>query len=134
MRHFIAYHNTEKMGERLHEGDAFLIYTKKPVDHLIGETVWVVTGENLSDRLYSLGSVFRVSQTGPAKEAEFTRYASGAGPTISPPIPIAKTASWFLELKRLTGNFGFGLTEIKDETVIDGLRQLLNIAGYEEPR
>jgi hypothetical protein len=39
MRHFIAYHNSEKMGRPLQEGEPLRLLTNKPVNHLLQNTV-----------------------------------------------------------------------------------------------
>jgi hypothetical protein len=44
MRHFIAYHNTEKMGRPLHDSEPLRLLTNKPVNHLLQNIVWFVTG------------------------------------------------------------------------------------------
>jgi hypothetical protein len=129
MRHFIAYHNTEKMGWPLQEGGPLRLLTNKPIDHLYQETVWFIAGEGTGERQYSLGSVFRASEVGTTDEDSFKRYATGPGHVFQPQIPI-KNMSWFPEVMRVTGRFGLGVQEIKDENVIAGLRQLAAQAGY----
>ena len=56
MTHFVAYHNTEKMGHPLHEGEPLGLLTNKPVRHLIHNVVWFVTGEGTGTRRYLLGA------------------------------------------------------------------------------
>ena len=129
MRHFIAYHNTEKMGSPLHEGEPLRLSTNQPVNHLLQNTVWFVTGEGTA-RQYSLGSVFRVSEVGDATEDGFKRFAAGPGHVFQPPIPIKET-EWFPEVLRATGHFGLGVQEVKDEAVVAGLTQLAAQAGYQ---
>ena len=68
MRHFIAYHNTEKMGRSLHDGEPLRLLTNKHVNHLLQNMVWFVTGEGAGARQYSLGSVFNVAEVGDAAE------------------------------------------------------------------
>ena len=50
MRHFIAYHNTEKMGRPLHSGEPLRLLTNKHVNHLHNNVVWFVTGEGAGTR------------------------------------------------------------------------------------
>lgn len=120
MRHYIAYHNTEKMGHPLHQGEPLRLLTSKPVDPLIGNTVWFITGEGTKDREYSLGSVFRVTHVGEAAEGGFKHFASGTGHVFSPPVAAGKEP-WFAEVLRATGHFGLGVSEIKDAAVISAL-------------
>jgi hypothetical protein len=103
MRHFIAYHNTEKMGRPLHADRPLRLLTNKPTNHLLQGTVWFVVGEGAGVRQYSLGSVFRVAETGDAAEEGFKRFASGPGYVFDPPIPI-KDMPWFPEVLRATGH------------------------------
>lgn len=130
MRHFIAYHNTEKMGRPLHDAEPLRLLTKKPVNHLLQNTVWFVTGEGAGARQYSLASVFRVSEVGEAAEEGFKRFAAGPGHVFQPPVPI-KDMQWLPEILRATGRFGFGVQEVKDQAVIAGLTQLAAEAGHE---
>jgi hypothetical protein len=130
MRHFIAYHNTEKMGRPLHDGEPLRLLTNKPVKHLLQNTVWFVAGEGAGARQYSLGSVFRVGEVSEAAEDGSERFAAGAGHVFQPPVPI-KEMEWFPEVLRATGHFGLGVQEVKDEAVITGLTQLAAQAGYD---
>ena len=130
MRHFIAYHNTEKMGRLLHDGEPQRLLTNKPVQHLPENTVWFVTGEGASTRSYCLGSVFYVTEVGETDEEGFKRFASGPGHVFRPPVPIKET-EWFPELLRVTGHFGLGVQEVKDEALIAGLVHLAAQAGYQ---
>jgi hypothetical protein len=129
MRHFIAYHNTEKMGARLEDADPLRLLTNKPVRHMLQNTVWFVTGEGAGVRQYALGSVFRVTEVGDTGEERFKRFASGPGHVFRPPEPI-KDKEWFAETLRVTGHFALGVQEIKDPTVITELSRLAAAAGF----
>ena len=131
MRHFIAYHNTEKMGRALNANGSLRLLTNKSINHLLQETVWFVVGEGAGVKQYSLGSVFRVAETGDAAEDGFKRFASGPGHVFDPPVPI-KELPWFPDVLRVTGRFGLGVQEVKDEAVIAGLMQLASQAGYQD--
>jgi hypothetical protein len=131
MRHFIAYHNTEKMGRSLNAYGPLRLLSNKSINHLLHETVWFVIGEGARVRQYSLGSVFRVAETGDAAEDGFKRFATGPGHVFDPPLPI-KDLPWFPEVLRATGHFGLGVQEVKDDTVIAGLLQLASRAGYQD--
>ena len=128
MRHFIAYHNTEKMGRPLHSDGPLRLLTNKSINNLHQQTVWFVIGEG-SVRQYSLGSVFRVAEVGDASEEGFKRFASGPGHVFDPPITI-KDMPWFPEILRSTARFSLGVQEVKDEAVITGLTQIAEQAGY----
>jgi hypothetical protein len=128
MRHFIAYHNTERMGRPLHEGEPLRLLTSKSVDRLIGDTVWFITGEGAGERQYAVGSVFRVDIVGDAAEEGFKHFASGPGHVFRPPVPL-NDEDWFPEFLRTMGNFGLGLQEVKDQRVIDALKRFASAAG-----
>lgn len=132
MRHFIAYHNTERMGRSLRDGEPLRLLTNKHVNHLCHNMIWFVTGEGLGARQYSLGSVFNVAEVGHAAEEGFKRFATGPGHVFEPPVPIGESL-WFPEVLRSTGHFGLGVQEVKDEAVIVGLIQLAAEGGYEIP-
>jgi hypothetical protein len=130
MRHFIAYHNTEKMGYSLPDGNPQRVLAKRPVNGLRGNTVWLVEGTG-TPRQYCLASVFRVDKVGETDEGRFTWFASGPGHFFHPHVPIKHT-SWFPEVLRVTGNFAWGVRETKDHAVIAGLTEIAKSAGYKQ--
>lgn len=132
MRHFIAYHNTEKMGRRLHDGDPLRLLTNKRINHLLQNVVWFISGEGARVRQFSLGSVFSVAEVGETADQGFKRFAAGPGHVFRPPIPV-NDLPWFSELLRATGHFAFGVHEVKDEAVIGGLIEVAAKDGYEVP-
>ena len=116
------------MGESLEASDPFSLLTNKSVRGLLEQTVWFVIGEG-SVRKFSLGSVFRVAEIGKASEAGFKWFAKGTGHSFDPPVAI-DSQTWFPELFRVTGHFGIGVQEIRDEMVLMGLRGIASAAGY----
>jgi hypothetical protein len=94
------------------------IYTRKPVDHLIGHRVWLISGQG-RPRTYELVGSFRVEKIG--KNPDGTNFARGETvAAFKPSIPIGEM-DWFALLKRATNSFSFGLTRLKDEAVVSGL-------------
>ncbi|WP_437228012.1 hypothetical protein SH661x_000671 [Planctomicrobium sp. SH661] len=132
MRHFIAYHNVEKMGRTLLEGQPLQILTNKSVNHLLNNVIWIIVGEGRESRTYSLGSVFIVTETGNADDSGFKYRASGSGYAFDPPVPIADT-DWFTDLFNATGHFGLGVTPIKNAVVIQGLMRTASSHGFQVP-
>jgi hypothetical protein len=131
MQHFIAYHNTEKMGHPLPDSEHQRLLTNKLVSHLLHNIIWFVTSEGTRHpRQYCLGSVFRVTEIGPTGEDGFKRFASGLGHVFKPRILI-KNMSWFPEVLRVTGNFRWGVQQVQDRTVIAGLTKFAQQVGYE---
>lgn len=123
MRHFIAYHNPDKMGYpyTVAENGTERFLSNKPVGHLLGNYVWVVTFK--ADHDYSLASVFQVTDTGDAQAEGFKHYVSGTGHLFRPWHRI-KGEDWFPKLLKTTGNFGLGLQEVSDPFVVAGLLRI----------
>jgi hypothetical protein len=59
---------------------------------------------------------------------EFKHFASGPGHVFRPPITL-NDEDWFPELRRSMGNFGLGLQEVKEQRVIEALKQFTTAAG-----
>jgi hypothetical protein len=119
-RHFVAYHNTEKMGRSFAEGNPFRILTNKPVDRYADGIIWVIFGEGRNPRRFSLGSFFRVTEMGDAAEDGFNHFAAGQGEVFRPPIPL-NDLEWFNDFKRAMNSFQFGIQPLKDEGHIAAL-------------
>lgn len=122
MRHFIAYHNTAKMGESLIESGAFEIFTNNSISNPVGETMWVVEGVTEPERDYLLGSKFIVSLVEDAIGEDFKFVIRGTGDPLPQGLSI-KEEPWFPELFRQSAHFSRGVHEIKDQQIIDGLMQ-----------
>ena len=130
-KHFVQYHKTDDDGPPARTRD-FGIETKKSVDNLHGNTVWLISGEG-SPKKYHLECRFVVDQTGPIeKPDDVTYYAKGKN-GMRPPHPILLNEfPWFQKLKGSLGVFGFGLSEIGQSTVSE-LEKLLQ-KGAEKPK
>jgi hypothetical protein len=122
-RHFVAYHNTEKMGRSLAAGNPFRVLTKKPVDRYHDGIVWVIVGEGRNPRRFSLGSVFRVTETGDAQDEGFKHFAAGQGQVFQPPIPL-NNREWFHDFKRQLNSFQFGIQPLNEERHIAALKTI----------
>ena len=120
MRHFVAYHNTERMGRSLRESDPLTVLSSKPVERLLHNTVWIVVGEGSSPRRYSLGSVFVVDDCGLSGVDGFKNYARGQGQLIDPPTPLNEQ-EWFPQLIKTMANFSLGVQELKEPLIIEAL-------------
>ena len=132
MRHFVAYHNTQRMGRPLADGDPLSLQTNKGVERLLGNAVWFVQGDGDTPKTYSLGSIFIVSETGNAGRDEFHRFARGSGHVFQPPVPL-NGLGWFQDLFGAMAHFSLGVHELKDERLIAALRQLSSASGYPLP-
>lgn len=128
IKHFVAYHNTEKMGRPLQEGDPLRVLTNKPVTGLVGNIVWFITGEGGRNKNYALGSVFQVTEAGKTEEPHFKNYAAGRGLLCHPPVPL-NDEPWFPAFLRRMSNFSLGLREVTEDDIAP-LAALANAVGY----
>jgi hypothetical protein len=126
MKHFMQYHNSEKMG---YSGDRVAelhILTDKSVTDLRGNTVWLISGEGHRPKSYFLCSVFIASEIGAHDEGNFCYYAQGSrGRFFRPPVRIDHYP-WFDAFRGRHGNFAFGLQQLTQGEVED----LHRAAGY----
>jgi hypothetical protein len=125
VKHFVVYHNPEKMGYGAEEVSELCIVTNKPVANLIGNRVWLIQGEG-KPRKYVLRGTFVVASTGPDADDGFRHLVRGrAGTLFRPAIPIG-SFRWFESFKRSQGNFAFGLQRISDNAIVT---ELMRISG-----
>jgi hypothetical protein len=122
-RHFVAYHNPQRMGYTAAESDPFSVYTSKHFLDPIGDTVWMITGEGKSPKQYYLSSWFVVSEVGPSDDTDFGYSLSGQGGVLDP-MPRLNDLDWFPAFIRRMANFSFGVQEIKQAEVVEALKQL----------
>lgn len=122
MRHFIQYHNPDKMGHvHDHASDELSIFTNKPfglLTGLLGNTIWLIGGEG-RPRSYALLSTFIVDEIGESDDAVFRWYASGQeGRRFHPPVPIERGDPWFVSFLHRQANFSLGLRELQEPDVV----------------
>jgi hypothetical protein len=125
MKHYVTYHNTEKMGYPCDETNIgpFSIVTDKPVSSLRGNTLWLISGEG-EPREYALCSVFVVDEVGSSEESGYKHFAGGkTGSAFRPPIRL-NDLHWFRDFLGTQQNFRFGLNEIKEQEYINELERL----------
>ena len=123
MEHWVQYRNPDRMGRSSGAGNddvddddvaSFSILSAKPVERLVGNTVWLIAGEG-RPRRYALRQVFVVDEVGPADEVGFRYVARGSqGTRFEPPIPLGPEL-WFRDLVRRLGSFAFGLSRVPDD-------------------
>lgn len=128
----MAYHNTQRMGRSLQDGDPLNLLTDRPVEQLRGNVVWFIVGEGAPPKRYSLGSVFVVEKTGDAGDRGFRFYAKGSDENghAFEPEPALNDLVWFPDFFRSTAHFSLGVQEIKDPRFIDALLGLGAEFGY----
>lgn len=138
MRHYIAYNKVKEWGDYSVSVDdtEFGHYSghhKSKLEKMIGQTVWVISGEKVNGSMvYKLCSTYVPTQieddeaenpdTG---EMEFTglRCVIGHGFAFVPPIEV-NGFQWFAELFKEQNKFSFGLNQIKSQSVIQSLEKI----------
>ncbi len=130
MHHFVAYHNRQRMGRNLRDGDPFSVLTNKPVQHLPGNTIWFVEGEisEQEHKQFLLSSWFLVDEIGESRDTDFRFFASGKGSLFEPAVPL-NDQEWFPGFFKSLGHFGLGLRDVTDARFIDELYKLAEQAG-----
>lgn len=131
MENYVQYHNAEVMGISCHEFDesaGFGIVTNKPVSKLVGNRIWLISGEG-KPREYFLCYWFIVDEVGQADEdSGFKFYASGqVGVFLRPPI-LLNQVFWFGDFLKSQQNFSMGLRKIEDKYITE----LEKLAGGDE--
>lgn len=132
MRNFIAYHNTQKMGRSVVDGDPLKVLSNKSLQHLHDHVVWIIQGDSGQSKAYSLASAFIVTEVGETGQDDFKSFARGDGHVFRPPIPI-QHEPWFDELFKVIAHFSLGVCEVKLDRVIDGLIALAADSGWFVP-
>lgn len=112
MKHYVQYHNTDAQGGRPAASTArFQVFTKKPVQPLIGHTVWLVSGEGKSPKRYALEYAFVVEgvTVGEPNTAWGTQ-----GQRFDPPLSL-NGLPWCRDFVDSQTNFSLGLREMAPE-------------------
>jgi hypothetical protein len=110
----------EKRGPIAFSSEPCKVVTNKTVQTLHGDRIWLVSGE-ARPRTYSLRGSFVVAEIQQdSSETERYQVWGSTERWFKAPIRI-DTHSWFESLKRVTGNFAFGLQRIKNPDITRGL-------------
>lgn len=120
MRHFVQYHNPDRVGPLPAVPDDLSVYTNKPfslVAALPGHTIWLIAGEG-RPRTYSLCYAFVVDEIGESPHPYFAWYARGTEGRVFQPAPCLDHEPWFGAFLRRQANFSLGLRELRPEDVI----------------
>ena len=131
MRHFVAYHNTKGMGQSFEEDEPLKLHTNKPVEHLLGNTIWFIVGDGESRKRFTLGSVFVVNEVGESVEGEFRHFAQGDGHVFRSK-PELNELAWFSDFFKAMAHFSLGVQEIKNLRFVEALLDLASQAGCED--
>lgn len=125
-KHYVQYHNTDKTGSRPTKGDGyFSIFSSKHIKNLIGQKVWLISGEGGRKKTFYLESVFGVDGVRLGEP----NVAYGAnGLAFDPPIMLSGH-DWFEDFKTRQQNFSLGVREVDAPTAIN----LENLVGTLDP-
>lgn len=117
MRHFVVFHNPDTQGTLMDsKGKSFSIWTRKPVDRVVGNKVWLITR---LDGDYFLASVFIATSQSRYGRKSPTYAATGTdGQRLGSSFVLDRRSAWWKRLLAKTGRFQWGLTEITDRTII----------------
>jgi len=125
-KHFVVYHNPERMGYSADGLTEPCIVTNKAVAGLIGNRIWLIQGKG-KPRQYALRGTFVVDSTGPDTEDGFRYVVRGRkGEFFRPPICIS-VLPWFDRFRASQGNFAFGLQRISDPAVVKELKRVSGV-------
>ncbi len=139
-KHWVQYHTPDRMGYGIDEcgtgqGDAFGLVTNKNcgVHDPRGDVVWVVGITTAPDSPVYLGWWFVIDDVLPSPHPEFLYQLVGQRGGACDPMPIISGETWYRQLLGMTGNFQFGLTEVRIRAVLNGLRAAAASAGCRLP-
>jgi hypothetical protein len=126
MNDWIQYHNPDVMeyGIDAIQGPPYSIVSDKAVFPCEGLRIWIVGRRAAIDSNIYLGGWMVVDEVVDSGNPQFLYEYLGQNGHDCNPMPPISDAAWYPALLKLTGNFRFGLTEIKNKTVSDGLKAL----------
>lgn len=125
MNDYIQYHKIHEYGRPTSTQGDFKAYTDKSVDEMVGNRVWLISGEKqLSKYLYCLEYMFVVDAVAEGNRNVMT---GTQGKLLTKPIHL-NGYPWFEALKKKNQNFRFGLSRIEDE-IIEALERLIGLRG-----
>jgi hypothetical protein len=130
MRHFVAYHNAEKMGYEYEPNGEYSFFSRKALASLektIGSMVWVINGSRLNTRhtTYTLRAVYMPDEQLDANEVNFDYIIAGSvGHDFDPPIEL-NDFPWFAGFLKSQNNFSLGISEIKDSAALGYLNSIV---------
>lgn len=124
MKDFVVYHNPDVMGGEASTVSPVSVVTNKNVGNVIGDRVWLLTGEG-SPRQFYIRSYFIISTIEPGTDQGFnTRLSGETGKVFDPMIEIG-TKDWFADFRQQQGNFAFGFQPINDPNFVEALENAL---------
>lgn len=117
------------MGYSAEESDPLGLYTSKNISNLIGDVVWIISGQGGSPKQYFLSSWFVISKVTAADHPDFGFTLSGEEGGAFDPMPRLDQLEWFPAFRQRMANFSIGLTELRQPEIIEAFRQVAFAAG-----
>lgn len=126
MRHFVQYHNAEKMGDypALHQRLGIVTNKVKGALPSPGDRIWLITGKG-RPRRYSLCSWFNVSEIVSKPIGPFNTRVNGKHGENLESFVSLDSRPWFSNFKRRCGNFGLGLMPVDDDAIISDFEAMI---------
>jgi hypothetical protein len=115
--HFVQYHNVDERGPLDTNEHPVFVTTAKRWPSLVGQRVWLISGEG-TPKSYALCGSFVVKEvTTPVPGSKDCRVYGGHERWLARPIPIDSEQDWFRSLRMRAGNFGLGLHPIVEPSI-----------------
>ena len=136
-RHFVGYHNHEKMAERRDaDGDepsegVWTFLTKKSTGPIVDGVIWWITGQ-WQPREYYLDGWFIVDRTEPIDDDRFLSCVSGREGSAFGDGLLLNGRDWFKGFREAQGNFGLGIQPIQPQH-LDGIIAAVRASGLPLP-
>lgn len=124
MSDYIVYHNPDRRQFPASEVTKFVVLTDKSASGVVGNRVWLITGEGQPRRYFLvLWFIADIVESG-EDEGFRTRIAGGRGHKFDPMIPL-DDEEWFQELKRTRANFSLGFGPMNESMFVEGFERLV---------
>jgi hypothetical protein len=130
VRHFVQYHNPDKVGRGVETTTSLYVYTNKylPALPIEGSVVWLVAGEG-RPRRYFLAYWFVAETVEAADHPAFLHRIAGRVGGFLRPKARLDLLPWFPEFRRAQGNFAFGLNPLTASEWVEAFAELADEAG-----
>jgi hypothetical protein len=126
MNDWLQYHNPNVMDYGIDDvpGPPFTIVSDKVIFPCDGVRIWLLGRRAAIDPEIYLGGWMIVEGIRASSHPKFLYEYYGESGLLCDPMPGISGALWYPDVLKLTGNFRFGLTEIKRSSTSKGLREL----------
>jgi len=132
--HWYVYHSRNTMGHAYSNAEARVVYSSKLQPKLcLGDTVWVVEGDECSPANFALVDTFLVRSTDvPSRVGPYTKFklqVSGGESLLKCSVPLTSKLSWFESLhSRYITKQRFFMSLTAEPDIESGFRQVASDA------